>query len=293
MIKYTDIKKYFNIQDIQNLLLSLSNFPYFGALASLLNSFFDVCEIYKGFTHYNIYKNQIKIKTGAFRFTCNLLLGLAGLFPLLAIASCLLVNPFILPLISFSLVVSNFYKACVITKITKYELSIDKRVVETSLNENSIQIFSVTEKNLYISQRECIANSVLMVGAAVSLLGVIFPPFLLVGLGIGMAGGLLSVLDKKLFFCKKIVRMFDKKEDSSSNFKNIMESINHTHSKTVLQSKKIDHTYNKIFKQIPPIGRKLKLTPSNQPFYKIHNDYFYRSSNNDPQEVRACYRRVR
>lgn len=290
MMKFNEIKKYFNIEDIENLLLSLSHFPYFGALASLLNSFFDVCEMYHCVIHFNIYKNRIKLKAAAFRFTGNLLLGLAGLFPLITIASCLLVNPFILPLISFSLVVCNFYKAYVTTNIIKYELSIDKKVLEISHEENALHLFSATKDKLYTSQRDCIINSILMFGSAISLLGFICPPFFIVGLSIGIVGGILGMLDEKLHLCKKIIKIANKNVDCHSTLKDAIQNVQ---IKSASPIKKIDHTYNKIFKKISPLERKLTLAQNTQPSCIKEENYssYYKSKNTG--DIRQCYRMMR
>jgi hypothetical protein len=202
---------------------------------------------------FNIYKSSIKIKTGSFRFVCNFLLGLAGFFPLLAVASCLLINPFIIPLISLSIVLANLFKSFITIRTIKYELTIDRCVASTEQSENSYNVLKNKKENLYIAQRDFIINSILTFGAAVSILGAIFPPIFIVGMGIGIIGGILGVLDKKFYFCKKIVKIFDKDDNSNSHLKNESDNFIKRTSNKKLERKPEHCSYDTIFKRIKPL----------------------------------------
>jgi hypothetical protein len=198
--------KFINTQDIKNLLYSVSRFPYFGAIASLLNAFLDMRDIYHGFLDIHIYKNTVKIKTAIYRLIVNLLLGLVGFFPFFIIFAWMIVNPFIIPLISFTLVSANLFKTYTTFKTIKYELSIDQTVLKNKPNENALTILKNTEENLYIAQREFVINALLTIGSCLSAASIFFPPLLMVGIGIGVIGSLLGMLDKKFCFGKKIFK---------------------------------------------------------------------------------------
>jgi hypothetical protein len=245
------IFQYFNTEDTKNLLFALSKFPYVGGIASLLNSLLDLYDVYEGLLRFNTYKSSIKIKTGSFRFLGNFILGLAGFFPLITIASCLLINPFIIPFISLSIVGANLFKSFITIKTLQYELKIDRLVFLTEPNENSYRVLKNTKNQLYIAQRDCIINSILTFSAAVSVLGIIFPPFFMVGMCIGIIGGMLGVLDKKYFFCKKIITIFSKKETITSNTLDFKCENKMTHS-----------SYHRICKKIKTLPAKSIATPN-------------------------------
>jgi hypothetical protein len=264
-MKYFFIWRYIHLQDLKNLLFSISRFAYFGAIASLLNFFLDVHEIYLCFQNIHIYKNDIKIKTAIIRGATNLFLGLTGFFPLFILFAWALINPLIIPIFSLSIVGANLFQAYRTFKITQYELSIDITVLKNNADTNSSAILTDTKMKLYTTQKNLLINGILTLGSAISAFGVFFPPLLVIGMGLAVTASVLGILDNQLDFGIKIIKFFER------NTINKQTEIQDLNNKTI--HRKIKNSYYYMLKHAnryqpdmvkKPISQQSSFTPEKE-----------------------------
>lgn len=192
------------LEDLSQLLVALSRFPYFGAIMSLFSALYDLYDFIISLFKKKIIQRKAVASAALSRFLGHSLIGLGGLVPIVTVAAFMILNPCIIPLVALLPAISDLYKYCKIVNTAKKIVAANYIQFKNNPTKENLAKLKESREMLYRAKQEQAISTGLVIGTALSAAGLIFPPLLMAGVAISLASAVFGFLDKRYRFSERI-----------------------------------------------------------------------------------------
>ncbi len=196
-MKYLKTVRRYKLQDLSELLNALARFPYFGGFISLLSALHDLYDMVSSLFNKKIVEKKVVVSSAFSRCCAHTLIGLGGLVPLVTIAAFMLFHPCIIPLVALYVASVELYKFCKIVNTTRDIVKEKGFAFKNNPTLETLTELKEARELFYQAKQERIINIGLLIGAALGVVGLIFPPLLMAGVAFSLTSAVLGLIDKK------------------------------------------------------------------------------------------------
>lgn len=210
---YRDIRT-LRVDDFTPLFYAISRIsPHLGAVTSFLNAAHDIYDFMIHICKSDVRGRSIILKTTFGKFFSNSVIGLANMTPIICVAAILLINPVVLPLITIHPISMDFIKFATLVKKGMKEVREKKLKYLIQPTKNNLDDLLVAKNYLYQIKQELVISAGLIIGAILSVVGVFFPPLLLVGIILSISIAVAGFVDKRYQCSSRMHQFFFGKEE--------------------------------------------------------------------------------
>lgn len=197
----------FHLNDLTPLFYAIArSTPSIGAITSFSNAAFDLYDLLSHLLKHDVKERPVIAKAAFSRFLSNMLLGFGNLAPFIPIAAIMTINPLIIPIIALHPVSINLKKNFHMVHVARQDVIEKKIIFMAHPTKQNLETLQNAKETLYAAKQELVISTGLVIGTAMAVVGVFFPPVLLLGIIFSVAVSVLGLLDKHYQFTKKIHR---------------------------------------------------------------------------------------
>jgi hypothetical protein len=213
MYNYQDIKS-LRSHDFTPIFYAISRLsPHVGAATSFLNALHDMYDFVAHVFKNNVRERPVILKASFGKFCSNSIIGLANMTPIICVAAFLLTNPLFLPILALHPISMDFIKYSKLVKSGIQEVNEKKMRYLTQPTEAHREDLKDATNHLYLMKQELAISTGLIIGAAISIAGIFFPPLLMTTLIFSISIAAVGFIDKRYQYSRKIYQFFCGKEE--------------------------------------------------------------------------------